>query len=114
MLNGDSIEDINIFTYLGSVVSKNGVADEDIKARLRKAKQAFVTLSQGKLHGLHESQTFSCFVMFYKKEAAPCPIPGYRQGIVLFRPSKFHPTLINSMGWLAGFYFIFYSLPNVC
>ena len=44
MLNGDSIEDVRNFTYLGGGVSKNWDFDEDIKARLWKARKAFVTL----------------------------------------------------------------------
>ena len=44
MHKGNSIEDISNSTYVGSVVSKNGGADEDMKARLGKARQAFVTL----------------------------------------------------------------------
>lgn len=43
-LDGQSIEDVKQFTYLGSIVSKNGGADEDIKSRLGKARHAFVTL----------------------------------------------------------------------
>jgi len=37
---GGRIEDE--FTYLGSIVSKKGGTDEDIQARIRKARQAFV------------------------------------------------------------------------
>ncbi|XP_022330246.2 uncharacterized protein LOC111128732 [Crassostrea virginica] len=44
VLNGKSIEDVNNFTYLGSIVSKNGGANEDIIARLGKARHAFITL----------------------------------------------------------------------
>lgn len=33
-LDGRSIEDVNQFTYLGSIVSKSGGADDDIKSTL--------------------------------------------------------------------------------
>ena len=38
------IEEVDEFTYLGSVVSKKGGTDEDIQARLGKATQAFAML----------------------------------------------------------------------
>ena len=44
VLNGKSIEDVNNFTYLGSIVSKNGGTNKDIIARLGKARHAFITL----------------------------------------------------------------------
>ena len=40
-LQGQDLEDVDDFTYLGSVVSKDGGADKDIKQRLGKARQAF-------------------------------------------------------------------------
>ena len=43
-INGKSIEDVNNFTYLGSIVSKHGGANKDIRARLGKARHAFITL----------------------------------------------------------------------
>jgi hypothetical protein len=43
-LDSQSIEDVNQFTYLGSIVSKNGGADNDIKSRFGKVRHAFVTL----------------------------------------------------------------------
>ena len=39
------MEDVHIFTYLGSVVTSDGGADEDVKSRIGKARQAFNTLS---------------------------------------------------------------------
>lgn len=44
MLEGNSIQDVDSFTYLGSIVSKTGGADEDIRSRIGKARHAFVTL----------------------------------------------------------------------
>ena len=44
VLNGISIEDVNNFTYRGSILSKNGGANEDIIARFGKDRHAFITL----------------------------------------------------------------------
>ena len=43
-LGGKAIEDVAQFTYLGSIVSKTGGTEEDIRARIGKARHAFVTL----------------------------------------------------------------------
>ena len=41
---GGRIEEVDEFTYLGSIVSKKGGTDEDIQARIGKARQAFAML----------------------------------------------------------------------
>ena len=41
---GGRIEEVDEFTYLGSIVSKKGCTDEDIQARIGKARQAFAML----------------------------------------------------------------------
>ena len=38
------VENVEQFTYLGSIISTTGGTDEDIKARKRKAQQAFAML----------------------------------------------------------------------
>ena len=43
-LTGEDIEDVEQFTYLGSVVSRDGGTDRDIKSRIGKATAAFKTL----------------------------------------------------------------------
>ena len=43
-LDQENIKEVNKFTYLGSVVSKDGGTDEDIKCRINKARHAFNTL----------------------------------------------------------------------
>ena len=43
-LHQESIKDVDKFVYLGSVVSKDGETDEDIKCRINKARHAFNTL----------------------------------------------------------------------
>ena len=43
-INNTAIEDVQNFTYLGSIVSTTGGTDEDITARKKKAQQAFSIL----------------------------------------------------------------------
>jgi hypothetical protein len=38
------VENVEQFTYLGSIISTTGRTDEDIKARKRKAQQTFAML----------------------------------------------------------------------
>ena len=44
LIAGERIEEVDEFTYLGSIVSKKGGTDEDIQARIGKARQAFAML----------------------------------------------------------------------
>ena len=41
----EEVEDVSTFTYLGSLASKTGGAEEDVEARVRKAQFAFLTLN---------------------------------------------------------------------
>ena len=43
-LRGENIKETDKFTYLGSIVSENGGADEDIRSRVNKARHACSTL----------------------------------------------------------------------
>ena len=43
-LHGEAIERVSEFTYLGTIISESGGADEDITARIRKAQSAFSML----------------------------------------------------------------------
>jgi hypothetical protein len=43
-IRGESIEDVDSFTYLGSMVAKDGGATQDILQQIRKANGAFVQL----------------------------------------------------------------------
>ncbi|XP_072906368.1 uncharacterized protein [Hemitrygon akajei] len=43
-IEGQILEDVDKFTYLGSKISKSGGTDEDIRARIGKAQHAFTTL----------------------------------------------------------------------
>jgi hypothetical protein len=43
-LRGESIEDVDSFTYFGSVVAKDGGAAQNVSQRIRKANGAFVQL----------------------------------------------------------------------
>ena len=38
LLGGEAVEDVSQFTYIGSVVSKTGGTEEDIQARIGKAR----------------------------------------------------------------------------
>ena len=42
-LKDEELEDVQSFTYLGSIVTSDGGADEDVKSRIGKARQAFNT-----------------------------------------------------------------------
>ena len=44
MLDKGAVEDVSSFKYLGSIVNTNGGTDEDVKARIGKARTAFNTL----------------------------------------------------------------------
>ena len=44
-LQPEEIKEVDKFTYLGSVVSKDGGADEDIKSRISKSRHVFRTLT---------------------------------------------------------------------
>lgn len=43
-IDGQAIEEVDRFTYLGNIVSMTGGTDEDVKARINRARQAFATL----------------------------------------------------------------------
>ena len=44
MLEGEEIEGKNEFTYLGSKISVNGGSDEDVDARIKKARYVYIQL----------------------------------------------------------------------
>ncbi|CAH8463514.1 unnamed protein product, partial [Heterobilharzia americana] len=43
-INGRNLKEVTSFTYLGSTVSTTGGTDEDVKVRIGKARQAFISL----------------------------------------------------------------------
>ncbi|CAH8459102.1 unnamed protein product [Schistosoma turkestanicum] len=43
-LDGDTLEDVNTFTYLGSIIDEKGGSDADVRARIGKARSAFLQL----------------------------------------------------------------------
>ena len=45
VLNGHPVEEVNLFTYLGSEICKDGGSNADVDCRVRKAKEAFGILS---------------------------------------------------------------------
>ena len=46
MLEGRALEEIETFTYLGSIVCEQGGTDEDVKMRTIKARTAFMLLKK--------------------------------------------------------------------
>ncbi|VDO91557.1 unnamed protein product [Schistosoma margrebowiei] len=43
-LDGETLEDVESFTYLGSMIDEQGGSDEDVKAKIDKARIAFLQL----------------------------------------------------------------------
>ena len=43
-MKGEALEETDLFTYLGSKINKNGGTEEDVKARIRKERGAFIML----------------------------------------------------------------------
>ncbi|CAC5395900.1 unnamed protein product [Mytilus coruscus] len=43
-IEGEDIEEVDQFTYLGSIMDRNGGTDADIRTRISKARQAFAML----------------------------------------------------------------------
>ncbi|KAK2165853.1 hypothetical protein NP493_1349g00001 [Ridgeia piscesae] len=43
-MNGEPLEETDSFTYLGSIINKHGGTAEDVKARIPKARVAFIML----------------------------------------------------------------------
>ncbi|VDO86586.1 unnamed protein product [Schistosoma margrebowiei] len=42
--DGEDLEDVKIFTYLGSIIDEHGRSDADVKARIGKARAAYLQL----------------------------------------------------------------------
>ncbi|VDP37526.1 unnamed protein product [Schistosoma curassoni] len=43
-IDGEDLEDVNTFTYLGSIIDEQGGSDADVKARIGKARAAYLQL----------------------------------------------------------------------
>ncbi|VDP59350.1 unnamed protein product [Schistosoma curassoni] len=43
-IDGEDLEDVKSFTYLGSIIDENGGSDADVKARIGKARAAYLQL----------------------------------------------------------------------
>ncbi|VDP71403.1 unnamed protein product [Schistosoma curassoni] len=43
-IDGEDLEDVKTFTYLGSIIDKHGGSDADVKARIGKARAAYLQL----------------------------------------------------------------------
>ena len=46
LLENEHIEEVNQFTYLGNIVSKDNTTEKDITSRLQKARSAFLQLNK--------------------------------------------------------------------
>jgi len=54
-LEGDEIEEVEIFTYLGSIIGKHGSTDADIKTRIGKGSGTFIQLKN-----IWSTQRYAC------------------------------------------------------
>ncbi|VDP56134.1 unnamed protein product [Schistosoma margrebowiei] len=45
-IDGEDLEDVKTFTYLGSIIDEHGGSDADMKARIGKARAAFLTTEE--------------------------------------------------------------------
>ncbi|KAH9581227.1 Laminin subunit gamma-1 [Schistosoma haematobium] len=45
-LDGEDLEDVKTFTYLGSIIDEHGGSDTDVKARIGKATEAYLQLKK--------------------------------------------------------------------
>ncbi|VDP54196.1 unnamed protein product [Schistosoma margrebowiei] len=43
-IDGEDLEDVKTFTYLGSIIDEHGGSDADVKARIGKARAAYLQL----------------------------------------------------------------------
>ncbi|VDP00682.1 unnamed protein product [Schistosoma mattheei] len=43
-IDGEDLEDVETFTYLGSIIDEHGGSDADVKARIGKARAAYLQL----------------------------------------------------------------------
>ena len=43
---GEPLEDVDKFSYLGSIINKQGGVEEDVKTRIQKARLAFISLTK--------------------------------------------------------------------
>ncbi|VDP47215.1 unnamed protein product [Schistosoma margrebowiei] len=41
-IDGEDLENVNTFTYLGSIIDEHGGSDADVKARIGKARAAYL------------------------------------------------------------------------
>jgi hypothetical protein len=46
LLEGQEIEDVEKFVYLGSILTKSGGSKEDVESQVRKARTSFLSLNK--------------------------------------------------------------------
>ncbi|CAH8452260.1 unnamed protein product [Schistosoma bovis] len=56
-IDGDDLEDVKTFTYLGSIIDEHGGSDADVKVRIGKARAAYLQLKNIR-SSKHQGQDF--------------------------------------------------------
>lgn len=69
--DSQAIEEVDLFTYLGSTVSKTGGTDEVVKATINKARQAFAIL-----RAVWTSNNLSCGTKLRQCRQTSSPVRG--------------------------------------
>lgn len=69
--DSQAIEEVDLFTYLGSTVSKTGGTDEVVKATINKARQAFAIL-----RAVWRSNNLSCVTKLRQCRQTSSPVRG--------------------------------------
>ncbi|VDP69826.1 unnamed protein product [Schistosoma curassoni] len=64
-IDGEDLEDVKTFAYLGSIIDEHGGSDADVKARIGKARAAYLQLkniwnSKQLSTNQHQNQNFQC------------------------------------------------------
>ncbi|VDP50981.1 unnamed protein product [Schistosoma margrebowiei] len=54
-IDGETLENVESFTYLGSIIDEQGGSDADVKARIGKARTAFLQLKNIDHRGRYEN-----------------------------------------------------------
>lgn len=74
-LDGKALEEMESFTYLGSMVDKHGGTDADVKTRISKARSAFIQLKN-----VWSSKDISCHTKIFLFNSNAKTVLLYRSG----------------------------------
>jgi len=92
-LEGNEIDDVETFTYLVSVIDKHGGTDADVKARIGKARGAFIQLKNiwsSKVLSLHTK------IRLFKSNLKSVLLYGAETWVTTNTTTKKLPTFINN------------------